>query len=56
MNSQLTTIAGTLVRHGLGLVAGKLLTGEQTEVVAGSITTVLVVAWSIWQKRRAAKV
>ena len=52
MNSQITSIIGTFVRHGLGLVAGKLLTGDQMEVVAGSVTALVVVGWSIWQKKR----
>ena len=53
MNSQITAIVGTFVRHGLTLVAGKLLTGDQVEIVAGAVTAVVVVAWSVWQKRKA---
>ena len=60
MNDQLTSIIGGLVRHGLGTVAGGLVangtvTGSQVEVAAGAVTTLLVVFWSIWQKKRAAK-
>lgn len=60
MNDQLTSIIGGLVRHGLGIAAGGAvangtLTGSQVEVVGGAITSILVVAWSIWQKKRAAK-
>lgn len=56
MNSQLTSIVGSLVRHGIGLFAGKLLlTGDQIEVVTGAVTAIIVVGWSIWQKKRAVK-
>jgi hypothetical protein len=51
----LTTIVGTLVRTGLAAFAGKLLTGEQVEIVAGAVTAIGVVGWSIWQKKRAAR-
>lgn len=60
MNDQLTSIIGGLVRHGLGIAAGGAVangtvTGSQIEVIGGAITSVLVVVWSIWQKKRAAK-
>ena len=53
MNSQYSTIIGTLIRHGLTIYAGNLLTGDQAEVVAGAGTALVVVAWSLWQKRKA---
>lgn len=60
MQNQLSSIIGGIVRHGLGVVAGGAITngfvtGAQLEVVSGAVTALLVVAWSIWQKSRAAK-
>jgi hypothetical protein len=47
-------------RHGLGLAAGALISNgsvssDQLNTTAGAVTAIVVVAWSIFQKRRAAK-
>jgi hypothetical protein len=57
MNQQLSGIIGGLVRHGLGALAGGaitsgVVTSSQVEVVSGALTALVVVAWSIWQKRK----
>lgn len=53
-------IIGLLVRHGLGLAAGALLsngtvTADQVNTTAGAVTAIVVVLWSIFQKQKAAK-
>lgn len=53
-------IIGLLVRHGLGLAAGALLsngtvTADQVNTTAGAVTAIVVVLWSIFQKKKAAK-
>lgn len=53
-------IIGLLVRHGLGLVAGGLIadgtiTADNVNTAGGAITALIVVGWSIWQKKRAAR-
>jgi hypothetical protein len=62
MNSNVSAPAliGLLVRHGLGLAAGALISNgsvssDQLNTTAGAVTAIVVVAWSIFQKRRAAK-
>lgn len=60
MTDQLTSIIGGLVRHGLGIAAGGFvangtITGSQVEIIGGAITSVIVVIWSVLQKKRAAK-
>lgn len=57
MNNQLTSILGAIVRHGLGLAAGGLLTNgtvtsSEVEVVSGALTAIVVTLWSVWQKKR----
>jgi hypothetical protein len=47
-----------LVRHVLTMVAGVLvshgwLNAEDGQTLAGAVAAILVVLWSIWQKRRA---
>jgi len=54
------TVIGLLVRHGLGIAAGALLadgtlTADQVNTIGGAITGLLVIGWSVWQKKRAAK-
>jgi hypothetical protein len=54
------TLIGILVRHGLGLVAGALLrdgtlSADQVNFIGGAITGFVVIGWSVWQKKRAAK-
>ncbi len=49
-------IISTLVRHALTLAAGGLitdgtLTDSDVQVVSGAITTVVVIAWSIIEKK-----
>lgn len=53
-------LIGLLVRHGLGLAAGALLsngtvTADQVNTTAGAVTAIVVVLWSILQKKKAAK-
>ena len=53
-------LIGLLVRHGLGLAAGALLsngtvTADQVNTTAGAVTAIVVVLWSIFQKKKAAK-
>jgi hypothetical protein len=57
MNTQIVPVLGGLVRHLLTLAAGALLSAgtvntSQVEIVAGSVTAILVVVWSAWQKSR----
>jgi hypothetical protein len=59
MNTQIVPVLGGLVRHLLTLAAGGLITAgtvntSQVEIVAGSVTAILVVVWSAWQKSRQA--
>ena len=54
------TLIGLLVRHGLGLAAGALLadgtlSADQVNTIGGAITGLVVIGWSVWQKKRAAK-
>ncbi len=54
------TLIGLLVRHGLGLAAGALLadgtlSADQVNTIGGAITGLVVIAWSVWQKKRAVK-
>jgi len=54
------TFIGILVRHGLGLAAGALLrdgtlSADQVNFIGGAITGFVVIGWSVWQKKRAAK-
>ncbi|MDH5452228.1 MAG: hypothetical protein OEX14_02640 [Paracoccaceae bacterium] len=54
------TLIGALVRHLLGIAAGGmmtngLVTASEVETVAGAISAIVVVAWSFWQKKQAAK-
>lgn len=60
MDNQITAIIGSIVRTGLATAAGGaitsgVVTSSQVEVVSGAITALIVVAWSIWQKHRAAQ-
>ena len=60
MNPQISSIIGALVRHGLnaiggGLVANGAITGGELETVSGAVTILIATAWSIWQKKHAAK-
>lgn len=53
-------LIGLLVRHGLGLAAGALLSNgtvsaDQVNTTAGAVTAIVVVLWSIFQKKKAAK-
>lgn len=53
-------LIGLLARHGLGLLSGAMLgdgvvSADQLNTAAGAVTALVVVAWSIWQKKRAAK-
>ena len=53
-------IAGALARHLLGiagtwLVSRGLLDQSAIEPTIGAVLTIGAVAWSIWQKQRAAK-
>ena len=57
MNQQISQLVGVFVRHGLGLLAGGaitsgMVTSSQVEVAAGAITALVIVAWSVWQKRK----
>lgn len=59
-NVSAPALIGLLVRHGLGLAAGALISNgsvssDQLNTTAGAVTAIVVVAWSIFQKRRASK-
>lgn len=60
-NVDMQTIAAMLVRHGLTVAAGILVThgyimANQTEQYISAFTLILGLAWSAWQKVGHAKV
>lgn len=48
LRALLATIGGALVANGH-------ITAEQNQMLAGAIVSLLVVGWSVWQKRKAKK-
>jgi hypothetical protein len=60
MDNQLASIIGGIVRHAITVVSGAfvangLVTGSQVETASGAITALIIIGWSIWQKKKAAK-
>lgn len=45
-------IIAALIRHALGTIGGAgLITGDQTEQIAGAISVIISVIWSILEKK-----
>lgn len=62
MGDLIQSIAGLVIRHGLGLIAGGLLAryglavdASQLDAIAGGSVAAGVVGWSVMQKLRARK-
>jgi outer membrane lipoprotein SlyB len=54
------TVIGAIVRAALQAAAGSavasgVISGDDLTTAAGAITVLFSLAWSIWQKKRAAK-
>lgn len=48
----MNVIVQVLVRHALGALGfSGVLSGDETKAIAGALTTLAVIAWSLYQKR-----
>ena len=47
-------LVGILVRHSLGALgaSGVVISDDQITQIAGAVTTLAMIAWSIWEKRQ----
>jgi hypothetical protein len=60
MDKQVTAIIGGIVRHIVTVASGAFvfngyMTDSQVETIAAGITALVVIGWSVWQKRNSAK-
>lgn len=56
----LVSVLGAVVRHGIGAAGGAAAvdgaaTGNDWQALLGAVMTAASIAWSIWEKRSAAK-
>ncbi len=57
---EVSALIGAVVRAALQVAAGSaiadgVLDGETINIIVGAVTSLATVAWSIWQKKKAAK-